>query len=247
MDETPRLVSCWFGEGDQGDMYRRLAAVLEHTARQHCPGWDIRVPKLEALWNGRTLPRNPSFLWNTQKFEHWMERLVELPDGTRVLLIDGDTMIVRPLDPVWDLDFDLAYTIRQGTRLPLNAGVVFLRASNRTRAFIRKWWEMNVEFYENEPKHRPWRQKYAGINQASFGYMLEEVDHGCRLLTLPCAEWNLCQWDLYDPAVTRIVHVKSSLRRATFNSHPAPRFRQPTQSLISMWKRLEKEALAACA
>ena len=42
----PRLEACYFGTGDHGARYERLARVLEHTAQEHCPDWDIRVERL---------------------------------------------------------------------------------------------------------------------------------------------------------------------------------------------------------
>ncbi len=252
----PRLEACWFGEGEQGDRYDRLARVFVHTVSRHCAAWDVRIERIQppacVAASG-----NPSHAWNTQKLWHWAQRIAAAPDGAQVLLIDSDMMVLQPIDDVWRLDFDLAYTIRYGHGIPLNGGVVFVRVSPRTRQLVSTWSEVNDRFAANEREHLAWRAKYQGINQASFGYVLEHQvgeSLGCRLLQLPCAEWNCCQWALFDPARSRIVHVKSRLRNTLFGlrSYAQRRFGasgqledQKIRQLIGVWHGLEREALAA--
>lgn len=247
---TPRLEACYFagagGTDDQADRYERLAKVLEHTARHACPGWEINVERLEPP-EYSAASGNPSHVWNTQKLEHWLRRVLEAPAGAQVLLIDGDTVVLRPLDPVWDLEFDVAYTVRERGRLPLNGGVVFLRVSDRTRAFMQSWWDANLRFLGDNVEHTPWRKRYAGINQAALGYVFEKVDHGCAIRQLLCSEWNCVEWDRYDPAVTRIVHVKSGLRRAVFDLPGGAGYRPKLMELVKLWKKLERNTKAEAA
>lgn len=264
----PRLEACYFGEGAHGEMYVRLARVLEHTARKHCRGWDVNIEFLPKLAQkcanptcdhsamleieGRALcdthasaMGNPSHSWNTRKLNWWCERAKAAPDGARVLLIDGDMMIRRPIDEVWKQSFDLAYTFRQRTRLPLNGGVLFLRVSPQVRAFLDVWRETNLRFLKNSPEHRNWRLRFAGINQASFGYMLEKYPEREKLTIakLPCSIWNLCEWERFmvDPA--KIIHVKSGLRRACFQRGRARPGTHVAQ-IIHLWHKEEKEAIA---
>jgi len=251
--EAPRIEACWFGEGPQGEMYRRLAEVLEFTARRFCGGWRVNVEHLQPKVY-RSVLGQPSHEWNTQKFEFWVRQVLAAPDGDRIALLDGDTMIVSGLDSIWDHDFDLAYTYRENDRLPLNAGVIFVRVSARTREFMRLWWAWNLHFLNpkdypdvdgrREP-HDRWRLRYAGINQASLGYMLERVQHGCHVLKVPCSVWNCVNWTHYTER-TRIVHIKSALRRAVFNLKPAAST-PPTKAIMRLWYDYEAEAKAACA
>jgi hypothetical protein len=148
-------------------------------------------------------------------------------------LIDGDTAILKPLDSVWDQVFDIAFTFRE-RGLPLNGGVVFLRVSPQSRSFIEEWWKLNLLFLGNAALHGPWRDKYAGMNQAALGCLLE-TGHSCEVARLPCREWNACSPELYTPAVSRVLHVKSSLRRATFGIEPV---RSNMPAAIAAWKAL---------
>lgn len=242
----PILAASYFGTGAAGDQYGRLARVLDYTARVHCPDWTIRVERLKAPPFYTSAIGVHSHVTNSQKLEWWRSVVVDAEDGDRVLLIDADMMITRPLGDVWDRPFDLAYTIRTEGRLPLNGGVVFLRVSPATRRFVDRWFAHNQRFLANANDHRAWRMKYAGINQASFGYMLEkERDPAVALERLTCEEWNAenTTWSKFDPAFTRIVHLKSGLRRALFGM-PEKREWRP---LIAIWHELEARAKAAAA
>jgi hypothetical protein len=214
-----------------------MAKVLEHTAKKHLPSWDVRVveerPQLYDSAMG-----NASHGWNTQKLVWWRDTVVNAPDGARVLVIDGDTAILRPLDPAWELRFDVAYTVRP-RGLPLNGGVMFLRVSDRTRRFMCLWAEHNLRFIGDAEAHGPWRDKYAGINQAALGYVLEREDHGCAIVQLQCKEWNACSPDLFVPGLSRVLHIKSGFRRALFQ--PDPVTRRQYKPLIDLWTGLEAE------
>lgn len=242
----PVLAAAYFGTGNAGDQYGRLARVLEYTAGVHCPDWRIRVERLKAPAAFTSALGVHSHVTNSQKLEWWRQVVIDAEDGDRVLLIDADMMITRPLADVWDRPFDLAYTIRTEGRLPLNGGVVFLRVSPATRRFVDRWFAVNQRFLANANDHRAWRLKYAGINQAAFGFMLErERDPGLVLERLTCHEWNAenTAWAKFDPAHTRIVHLKSGLRRAIFGMEAKPEHKR----LIGIWRLLEAEANAAAA
>jgi hypothetical protein len=240
----PILAAAYFGTGQAGDQYGRLARVLEHTAAVHCPDWTIRVERLTAPPVYTSALGVNSHVTNSQKLEWWRGVVAAAEDGDRVLLIDADMMITRPLEDVWTRPFDLAYTIREAGRLPLNGGVVFLRVSPATRRFVDRWFDRNQRFLASAIEHRQWRTKYAGINQAAFGYMLErDRDPAVTLARLTCHEWNSenTTWAKFDPAVTRIVHLKSGLRRALFGMPAKPEHKR----LIAIWHSLEAEANAA--
>lgn len=237
----PILAASYFGTGAAGDQYGRLARVLEYTAGVHCPEWTIRVERLKAPTAYRSALNVASHVTNSQKLEWWRGVVAAAEDGDRVLLIDADMMITRPLDDVWARPFDLAYTIREEGRLPLNGGVVFVRVSPASRRFVDRWFAVNQRFLGNAADHFHWRAKYAGINQAAFGYMLEkERDPALELARLTCHEWNAenTTWANFDPKITRIVHLKSGLRRALFGM-PAHR---DHKRLIALWHELEAQA-----
>ncbi|MGE3472087.1 MAG: hypothetical protein AB7O28_17160 [Vicinamibacterales bacterium] len=242
---TPaRLISCYFGADGH---FARLARVLAHTAATQCPTWDRRIEAIAPRPMKSALGVT-SHVVNTQKMEHWHDAVAAAPDDARMLLIDADTMILRPLDDIWDRAFDFAYTTKE-TRFPFNSGVVFLRVTPAVREFMRIWRDENVRMLGDARHHTVWRRKYGGINQASLGHALETGrTTALRILSLPCLEWN-CEdshWAKFDPEQTRIVHCKSGLRQAILGMGPATFRRQPDIArLARIWSTFEQDALAA--
>lgn len=226
-----------------------MANVFAHTARVHCPDWTLDMDRLP-MPRSRP-PASESQVANTAKLEHWCEAVRRASDGDELLLIDADTAILRPLEDIWDRPFDLAYTVRPADYPhPLNGGVVFIRVSTLTRAWMEAWRTANARMLRERALRDEWR-KYAGMNQRAFGLLLETQREqlGGALLELPCHEWN-CEdsaWASFDPAVTRILHIKSALRKAILPQS----LRQPaTPHLVALarrWRALESEAKRALA
>lgn len=244
-DRPPRLEACYFG----GERYRRMASVLEFSARRQCPGWTVNVREIRPSRYTSALS-SESHVHNTEKLAYWTQQVLEAPDGDRLVLIDGDMAIVGPLDSVWDLPFDLAYTVRpEGCRYPFNGGVVVVRVSAGVRAFMSAWLRENLRMLTDREHHRAPRSTYGGINQASFGYLLDTwPGHGLAIAQLPCAIWN-CEdtgWAEFNPSVTRILHVKSGLRVAALgNGQDTIPDAKTLIPVAQWWRRLERQALAA--
>ncbi len=241
----PRLESCYFGESRQ---WERMAAVLRMTAETQCPTWDIAVRRIVPEPRTSALGLAPSVA-NTQKLEEWCRIVAAAANGDRLLLIDADTAILRPLDDVWEREFDLAYTTKPYARTPFNGGVLFLRISPVVRRFFVEWAAENAKMLGDAEYHHHYRLKYFGLNQAAFGKLLEDGKlDDLNLLDLPCAEWN-CEdtsWKRFDATRTRILHVKDgitqetgNLRKTIFgglNGHLVP---QNVQELAYIWRQLE--------
>jgi hypothetical protein len=240
-----RLVSFYFG----GGQYERLAAVLEMTARRHCPDWSIEVLRIDppAL---RAASGRDSDAANHYKLARWVQACHEARDGEQLLLVDADTFVNAPLDPLWDGMFDFGYTVRPSdARYPLNAGVIAVRAGGPARRLMDAWLAQDAVFLEDAEALRPWRARYGGMNQASLGALLDTgvaFAVGAGIALLPCLEWN-CEdstWERFDAERTRIVHVKSGLRQAALGDWPA---RPKTRELASMWRALDVQARHAQA
>lgn len=237
---SPRLEACYFLDGNR--RWERLARVLEWTARQHCPGWRIAVSGLVPKFRPSAHAVR-SAQANTQKLEWWAHQVATAADGDRLLLLDADTMILRPLDDVWAEDFEWAYTTKAES-FPFNAGVMFLRVSPAVRAVMAEWLAVNLRMLGSSAYHGRFRPRYGGMNQSAFGALLEGgAFNGLRLRTLPCVEWN-CEdtgWAHFDPAVTRILHVKSSLRHVCLNGFVVPEL----APLAARWRAADAEATRA--
>lgn len=237
----PRIESLWFGEGK----YRRMANVFRATAEQHCSGWDLNLRWVDELDLPAHRSANKGHVANTQKLEAWNDIVQAAPDGARILLIDADTFFVNPIDDIWDHNFDIAYTAKR-SKFPFNLGVIFLRATPAARAFFAAWTAENRHMLQKKVIHRQYRARFGGINQASFGRTLEtQAVRGVNLVGIPCETWN-CEdsaWESFNPDRTRIVHVKSALRRAIFEPNAEDLSRPGVRSLAEMWKGLEAQCM----
>ena len=242
MPDRPQLHAPVFGP-DASGQWARLARVLRFTAARHCREWAVHIDAIRPPAM-RSAMNNDSHVTNTQKMQHWHELVAAAPDGARLLLVDADTMILRPLLDLWDQPFDFAYTTKP-SRFPFNSGVIAVRVSDAVRRFFATWLEENRRMLGDPVHHQVWRRKYGGINQAALGLLLERGDHRTLAVReLPCLEWNCddSSWSAFDPNVTRIVHVKSALRAAIFFGHAVA---LPTLRLVKLWRALEQAALSS--
>lgn len=236
---TPHLESVYFAGADER-IFSRLARVLRASIRRHCPTWtsEVRrvVPGPVAFGTGVR-----AHTVNTQKLDLWVETVERCPDGTPLVLLDGDVCLVRSIANVWDEPFDLAYTTKRRP-FPFNLGVCFVRVGAQTRTFFRAWQAENAAVLNDVAGARVWRAQYGGVNQASFGRLLERgalADLQTRELS--CREWN-CEdstWHRFDPKQTRILHVKSALRSAIFSDGPIT---ADLAAAVAYWRQAEHEA-----
>ncbi len=96
-----------------------------------------------------------------------------------------------------------------------NGGLIFVKPTPASRRFFKMFRETNERMYWDPLFHQRWRDKTAGMNQAAFWYLVCKVDHGAKLATLDCREWNACDEDWPDvDDETRMLHVKGRLRWA---------------------------------
>lgn len=239
---SPRLVVRYFGPG-RDKMWDRLTHVLAYTARQQLPSWRLDIAAIEPIDGTVYSPRGvQGYVWNTHKLDAWTAIVDAAEDGEPILLLDADTVILRPLDDVWAHPFDVAYTVKPETAaLPFNGGVVFVRATAAAREFMGLWRAKNRLFLENPQEFDVWRN-FGGLNQASLGAVLRQKQHHAAIKKLPCLEWN-CEdehWGQFETGVTRILHVKSHLQRAIFQMVKPEDGERP---LVALWRQLEVHAM----
>jgi alpha-N-acetylglucosamine transferase len=176
-----------------------------------------------------------SYQANSIKLNYW-SNAIRYEDGN-ICLIDGDTVVLKDVEHVFEQDFDIAYTRRSIDRPPINGGVLFVKASEKVWDFFDKWVLTNNEMLTNPVLHRIWYRKYNGINQASFGYMLERYKSDLKIIEVPGVKYNACDkgdWIGINDQ-THILHVKSDLRVACINGIVPKGY----EKAIKIWKGYE--------
>lgn len=224
------VYSCWFGDA----RFRAMAHALRVSIREHTPGANMLIEQIESP---RILNTYHS---NTVKLAQWVRITDGAPEGAKLVLIDGDCLARESLAPAFDSDFDIAVTAKEAKRLRVNAGVVFLRISDRTRAFMRQWLAVNNAMLADRALHQPNEIKYGGINQAALGLIRERpLPDGMTLIELPAARWNACHdplWSQWPQAA--VIHYKSALRRALWQGLAPPQYR----ALVDLHRDYQRKA-----
>ena len=169
-----------------------------------------------------------NFKYNTTKLEIWKNYMDTATEP--IIFADCDMLALKDASPAFDIDFDVAYTARtRVNRIPMNGGIVFARPTEGARLFFSKWLEVNNKmFYGSESGdsafHHKWRVKYAGMNQAAFGYLYEELylknKLDLKLHKYLTIDWNAvdCDWVNVNER-THFVHFKSKLRQLVLSGH----------------------------
>lgn len=219
------------------DVYQQLHDVFIYSIEKHNPEavW-ISNSLLEPHLNGQV----KGFITNTVKLMKWVEELEMCDEGDHVILMDCDMLVIGDLSEAFGKDFDVAYTYRTQCKYPVNGGVIFVKVNKRSIEFFKKFLEINNRMLiEDLELHKEYRAKYAGMNQAAFGYMLEHESHIARLDGLPCSTWNVC--DHYTEALAgdaRVLHIKGKLRKNIF----APQIlNDDLEKPTLMWQEYKRE------
>jgi hypothetical protein len=194
------------------DEFDWMADRLAESIETNCPGMELRRIRTKAFSETKWMPK---FITdNFTKLQVWDTWLGEQSEG-QLVFIDADTLVLSPLQPVFEEDFDVCYTVRPG-RVPFNNGVIFARANGRTKRFFGQWRKHNFRLVKNQGKMVHLIRGYAGGNQWAFQQCIDDIENGkfnCRVHAVPCAKWNCEQetWREFN-GKTAIVHIKSLLR-----------------------------------
>lgn len=229
------------------DNYEILLNVFLHSIERNMPGTKTVV--LRGNYPRRQDKRLPlGYTANAKKLEYWVDEL----DNVRgnIIFMDCDMVVTGDMGQAFQEDFDIAYTFRNPDKVsyPINGGVVFARTNQRTTNFFRKWLEIDKKMYHNHNFHTQYRSKYRGMNQASFGWMIENYDGSIDLSKLPCQKWNVCDedWNVIDKNCL-CIHVKNKLRKtclAFANDKDYSSFFQPKMKKgFDLWTEYFKEMI----
>jgi hypothetical protein len=157
--------------------------------------------------------RDLNFMYNGVKLRLWVEFLEKTKEN--VIFADCDMMALQSAEHAFDIPFDVAYTARTKIkRIPMNGGIMMARPTKAAKSFFREMLEVNDRMFKDLRFHHIWRCKYAGMNQAAFGYTLNEGKSKAKLHEYKTIEWNAvdCDWQ-YINEKTVFLHTKSKLRK----------------------------------
>lgn len=200
-----KIATVMFPDGHGHGDFERLLSAWRASVAINAPDADVEVVTGERPVVARN--KRARYADNTYKLHIWAD-IVDKTDEPMILM-DCDTLVLRDPSPVFDMSFDVAVTARPG-RMPVNAGVVYVRPNERSRAFFRQWVRINDDLFTSS---RPDIDRWGGINQAALVSAMDAAVNVARVARIPCAKWNSVEqtWgDLNDDTV--VLHIKGALR-----------------------------------
>lgn len=199
-----------------------LRDVFKESCRIHMP--DVEFISIDIPPPEKIKGKARNFKYNTTKLRIWKEYMDIATEP--VIFSDCDMLAMKDASPAFDIDFDVAYTARtRVNRIPMNGGIVFANPTEGARLFFSKWLEINNQMLADTKFHSKWRSRYAGMNQAAFGYLYEELykknQLDLKLHKYLTIDWNAvdCDWVAVNER-THFVHFKSKLRQLVLSGHP---------------------------
>lgn len=103
------------------------------------------------------------------------------------VLFSPDAIIQRPLSPVFKMGFDMAFTVRNNKRWPINNGVIFIKPEkkNLISAF---WADCAIRCSKYEQHVRDWYGDQLSLHEELLAH--NDKPYGLNVLRLPCSQYN---------------------------------------------------------
>jgi hypothetical protein len=231
-----RIVTCHFEYGNS-EAYNKLSKVFEFSVKKNIPDIELEIVTLPK--QDRVPGKIPVFATNTIKLGIWADIMATAVEP--IIFCDADLLLLKDPTPAFDADFDVCFT-RRTAKIPFNGGVVFTRPTDQAKKFFSEWKEVNRQMYLDPIFHRAWRKKYAGMNQAALGYILEKNVCDAKIHYLPCSRWNACdeEWETLSED-TVFLHVKGWLRATLLGNKP--KLYEKYKIACNLWKDYEQAML----
>lgn len=207
------------------DKYQRLAKVFQASWEKNSQV-PLEVISIPAPPTGY---RHISFYSNTEKLRVWRELFTQ-----DTIFVDADMLCLRCPSVGFDMVDNIGLTDRSGP-FPINGGVMFVKYTKTGQAFMRDFEEINYQMLADPDFHKPWLDKYAGINQSAIGYLIENKYPDYNLLP---EKFNLCDgWKDWREAY--LVHIKGQLRQLCLKRRRRVRYKVPYSDIVQEWTSYE--------
>lgn len=103
------------------------------------------------------------------------------------VIFSPDALVLKRLEPVFDLAFDVAFTDRKNPRWPINNGVIYLKPEKR--AELAAMWRKCLEICKSYPvETQDWYGDQQSLNDALQAGVHTEL--GLQVELLPCEVYN---------------------------------------------------------
>lgn len=202
------------------DIFHEMFEVFRNSVLKNMPNAEI----IELYVDSKKVKAKQRIIYtNHQKLIAWADYAKTMNENA--IFIDCDMLILGDLSEVFELyDFDVAITSNiNKEKFPFNGGVVFVRNTDKAKAFMQRWAEVDLQMFEDVILHKKYKKKYQGMNQSALGYLYEEEKSIANLIQVPCSRYNAVDenWDDINENTSKekmplAIHYKGSLRKQLF-------------------------------
>jgi hypothetical protein len=175
-------------------------------------GYEVLVYDLGELGYGKPFQGRVSDIVNAKipcKPHIILDALGSIKENQYLVWLDADALILDRIDEIM-LDYDIGVTVRQPkakeNMLPINAGIVFVKKTERALQFVKKW----IELSDNHISDQPPLNELAKVVCADIGSTVIRDD--VKIKVFPCATYNNFYFAKKDKPGIKIKHYKSKLR-----------------------------------
>jgi len=150
---------------------------------------------------GAKIPSKPNII---------KDALLDADVNDVVVWIDADALILDRIDEILDVNFDIGVTVRQPkakeNSLPINAGIVFVRKTDRALKFVDNWIELCKTGVSDQ-------QELNRICQVTTKDIDTSVNRDNTLIhVFQCRIYNNSYFKKKPAPHAKILHYKSKLR-----------------------------------
>jgi hypothetical protein len=240
-------IACtWFDRHENISRYAQYSKVWNKSAlnvfgatgeykiinkQQSPPDFTVDCPVFHR--GDRKIGPSKTLSW-LKKIETWYDILVnQVEHGKPVLLCDVDVMFFKnPFPELEKFRFDVGYCKH-------NTGAVYFSGSEASRDFMYHWLYATKLLFNNKKLYQKYDKKYKGLDQASFGYVLENIDTSATVIELPRRfHSTVSEYEL--PCY--IMHYHSALKSCVFGDKDPVILPRPIIKYYKAWQECYRDS-----
>lgn len=231
--------------------WQEIPAAQIESLKVAFPAFDFRETDFD--FSGHWVRRIAS------KMRSWSRAVAEHADESMLVLADADTLILRDLKPFFAAqDADVIFTWKP-ENVPVNTGVMLVKAGPAATAFFQRLSERTVEILESPVLYAEANDPALGFGAADQMALMQLVDfrrevtnyevtiggETVRLRAEPCSLLNETNSRPLDSDI-HIIHYKGGWQPILLQGRPFSRFRPRASSweMFALYLTTFREALS---
>lgn len=204
-----KAASVYFENSQHPQYFKEIYRIFKNSCKKNLP-IQLNIVKSKNNLNKEIYWKNN----NLRKIIGWNYYIQNSKEDC--ILLDCDIIVLKDITEVFNEDFDIGYTFRDcKCSNSLNTGVMFFRVNERTREFVKEWENVCLKMYYDFKFWYEWKNKYYGLTQPAFGYLLENYKKEINFKVFPCSIYNASIYE-YNKN-TKVIHIQDPVWKKLLN------------------------------